>query len=488
MRPKRIRPMIAVTTGTMVAAAAVLFGAGTSAAAVGCSAVYTITSQWTDGFTGDLRLTNVGDPWTGWSAAWSFGGGQRVTNGWGATYSQSGAQVTATNLDWNGAVGTGGSVDIGFNGSWSGANPAPAAFTVNGQACTGAPGSPPPTTTAVPTTPPPTTSPPTTTAPPPTGTLPSSFRWHSSNALISPRSDASHNQLSIKDPSVVFANGRWHVFASTTNSAGNYGLMYLNFTDWAQAGSAPQTYLNTNPNIGNGYRAAPEVFFFAPQNRWYMVYQTGPPSFSTNTDISQPNGWTAPRNFYASTPPIVTQNQGSGTWIDFWTVCDANSCYLFFSDDNGHLYRARTTVANFPNGFGDPVIVMTDSRFSLFEASNIYKVQGQNKYLLLVEAIGSDGKRYFRSWTATGLDGSWTPLANTEANPFARASNVTFDGTPWTRDISHGEMVRAGNDQTLAINPCHLQYLYQGVDPSSTVAYNFLPWRLGLLTQTNSTC
>jgi endo-1,4-beta-xylanase len=483
MRMMHPRPVLATVTGTALAAAAVVFGAGPSAAAVGCSATYTITSQWSTGFTGDLTLTNVGDQWTQWTVTWSFGAGQQVTNGWGATYTQSGPQISATNLDWNSRVATGGTVDLGFNGSWNGAgNPAPTAFTVNGQLCTGSPGATTPPTT------PPTTSPPPT-SPPPTGSLPSTFRWSSSGIVTGPKSDATHSQLSIKDPSVVNVNGRWHVFASSTNSAGNYSLVYLNFADWSQAAAAPQSYLSSNPNIGSGYRAAPEAFFFAPQNKWYLVYQTGPPSFSTNTDISQPNGWTAPRNFYASTPPIVTQNQGSGTWIDFWVICDNSFCYLFFSDDNGHFYRARTTVANFPNGFSDPVIVMQDSnRFALFEASNVYKVQGQNQYLAVIEAIGSDGKRYFRSWTANALDGAWSPLANTETNPFARSTNVTFTGTPWTRDISHGEMIRAGFDQTLQINPCHLQYLYQGVDPSSTVSYNFLPWRLGLLTQTNSTC
>ncbi len=44
--------------------------------------------------------------------------------------------------------------------------------------------------------------------------------------------------------------------------------------------------------------------------------------------------------------------QGNGGWIDFWTICDTANCCLFFSDDNGHLYRAQTTLANFPNGFG----------------------------------------------------------------------------------------------------------------------------------------
>ena len=49
-------------------------------------------------------------------------------------------------------------------------------------------------------------------------------------------------------------------------------------------------------------------------------------------------------------------------------------------------------------------------------------------------------------------------------------------------------MIRAGVDQTLTISPCNMRYVYQGLDPSAGGDYNSLPWRLGLLTQTNSTC
>ena len=42
-------------------------------------------------------------------------------------------------------------------------------------------------------------------------------------------------------------------------------------------------------------------------------------------------------------------------------------------------------------------------------------------------------------------------------DPFARTDNVTFDGTAWTQNISHAEMIRSGIDQTLTIDPYNLR-------------------------------
>jgi endo-1,4-beta-xylanase len=477
----RLAPYVAAGVLGLSTIAAGVMAAGGADAAAGCRVDYSVSNQWQGGFGANVSVTNLGDPISSWTLTWSFAAGQQVTQGWNATITQSGAQVSARSMTYNGDLGTGAGTSFGFNGSWSGSNPVPASFALNGTTCTGGVASPSPTPTG------PTPTPTVTPTPTPTGALPSSFRWSSSGVLISPKSDATHNIAGIKDPSVVFYNGKWHVFASVANSSG-YSMVYTSFTDWAQAGAAPHSYLDRS-GIGTGYRAAPQVFYFAPQNKWYLVYQTGNASYSTNSDISNPNGWSAPQNFYSSMPSIIAQNIGNGFWVDMWVICDNVNCYLFSSDDNGHLYRSQTTVAQFPNGFTNTVIAAQDAnRNNLFEASNVYKVQGSNQYLLIVEAIGSDGRRYFRSWTSPSIAGSWTPLAATESNPFARASNVTFPAGAWTRDISHGEMIRAGYDQTLTISPCNMRYLYQGLDPSAGGDYNSLPWRLGLLTQTNSTC
>ena len=144
MNALRKRRLAAVAGAGLLAAAGVVAPMTAAHAAVACDVVYT-TNDWPGGFTANVTLRNLGDPLTGWTLGFTFpDAGQRVQQGWSATWTQSGSAVTARNLDWNGNLGTGASTSIGFNGAWVGSNPKPTAFTVNGVGCGGAP----PTNTA----------------------------------------------------------------------------------------------------------------------------------------------------------------------------------------------------------------------------------------------------------------------------------------------------------------------------------------------------
>ena len=162
--------------------------------------------------------------------------------------------------------------------------------------------------------------------------------------------------------------------------------------------------------------------------------------------------------------------------------------YLFFTGDDGNFYRSRTKIEDFPNGMSVPDIAIQDNRNNLFEASITYKIKGTDTYLTLIEAMSP--ARYYRAWISKDLNGEWTQLqgANSWQTPFAGINNVTFeDGVePWTRDISHGEMLRDGYDENMILDPNNLRLLFQGRSPSSGGRYELLPYQLGLLKQDKS--
>jgi cellulase/cellobiase CelA1 len=92
-----------------------------------CTATYRVVSQWTGGFQGEVTVSNGSSSASaGWTATFTFANGQTVSQAWNATVTQTGATVTARNVDWNGRLAAGGSASFGFLASSTGANAAPA--------------------------------------------------------------------------------------------------------------------------------------------------------------------------------------------------------------------------------------------------------------------------------------------------------------------------------------------------------------------------
>ncbi|SNY25168.1 cellulose binding domain-containing protein [Paractinoplanes atraurantiacus] len=108
----------------------------TPSTGAGPRVAYTM-STWSSGFTATISITNTGSSAiNGWTLSFTLPSGQSITSGWNATYSPSSGLVSARNVDYNGTLAPGASVEIGFQGTHTGNTAEPAAFTLNGVACT----------------------------------------------------------------------------------------------------------------------------------------------------------------------------------------------------------------------------------------------------------------------------------------------------------------------------------------------------------------
>jgi len=88
----------------------------------GASCKQVVSSEWGNGFSGSIRITNTkSTAINGWSISWQFSDGTKITNSWNANVSGSNP-YSASNLSWNGTIQPGQSIEFGYNATKGGSN------------------------------------------------------------------------------------------------------------------------------------------------------------------------------------------------------------------------------------------------------------------------------------------------------------------------------------------------------------------------------
>ncbi|MCD6288481.1 MAG: family 43 glycosylhydrolase, partial [Candidatus Hydrogenedentes bacterium] len=299
--------------------------------------------------------------------------------------------------------------------------------------------------------------------------------WTVSEPLVRPVNHGNDLCYSVKDPSIVRYNGRWHLFCTIRSKVRTHQIEYLSFADWADVDHAERHVLD----LTDGFCCAPQVFFFSPQKKWYMICQVQDPTrnpslqpaYSTSDNLSDPKSWSKPKLLFDEQPANVKM------WIDFWVICDGQKAYLFFTSHVGWMWQSETQLSEFPAGWSKPKVVL---KGDIFEASHTYRLKGEDRFLTLVEARDKEHRRYLKAFTADRIDGDWNLFGG---GPFVSPRNVRFLGSHWTDSFSHCEILRNGYDEALEIDPNNLRILFQGAKGGTKPGqdYGKIPWRLGLL-------
>lgn len=335
--------------------------------------------------------------------------------------------------------------------------------------------------------------------------------WIVDKPLLEAGPAGTFDEIAVKDPSIVHDGKRYHLFYTskssyeTRDSLGHLskngsGLGYLTAPTLEQMKDAVRYDLG---RIIGAVIVAPQVFYFEPQQCWYMIAQTtveGKPDlmpvYLTNPRIEDVYGWSGPHL-------LQTGKSHNGFWIDFWVICDNEKAHLFYTDHEGSLFRFESPLEEFPDGFRkqkqETVLTArgeTDlGRWRLHEASHIYFMKKYNCYFNIMEAVyphptrknyWDSRNRFLFAMVADKLEGPWTRLESCENEFFGDPSNLfQKDGVPSVYDqVSHPELIRSGYDQRMEIEDEHLSLIFQAFDADSTGTdydYNLLPWTLLLM-------
>jgi hypothetical protein len=299
--------------------------------------------------------------------------------------------------------------------------------------------------------------------------------WHLAPQTLRPGGAGSFDSVAVKDPSIVFFDGNWHLFY-TARDEDHYTTGYVRAERLEELHRATRWELTKVRSKKERYGCAPQVFYFAPHKKWYLLFQNRDsnyqPMLCHNANISDASDW--------STPEVLLRKDSPQKWIDFWIICDQHRAHLFYTEAHQGIMHRSTTLEKFPHAWGPAEQVFSD----VHEAAHIYKVLGRPEYHMIYERNTPEGRCLGLAIAGT-LEGPWRKVTDR----YATGDGLQHAPTEkkWTEMVSHGEAIRSGYDQHLEYDPADGRWLIQGILRNQSHApYPTLPWQLGIITDTSS--
>ena len=206
------------------------------------------------------------------------------------------------------------------------------------------------------------------------------FSWQASKPIFAPLQRAEDELYSVKDPTIVRHEGRWHLFVTVRGRDRSHQIEHLSFADWDRPDDVKRSLLTMH----DGFYCAPQVFYFRPHQKWYLVCQASDESwepnygaaYSTSDDVSDPRSWSPLK-------PMGHLSADGKRGLDFWVICDKERAHLFFTSLDGRMWREETSLDEFPTGWSEPHLAL---KGDVFEASHTYRIRGGQQYLTIIEA------------------------------------------------------------------------------------------------------
>ncbi|MEN8139216.1 MAG: non-reducing end alpha-L-arabinofuranosidase family hydrolase [Bacteroidota bacterium] len=336
-------------------------------------------------------------------------------------------------------------------------------------------------------------------------------KWTTSEPVFGSRIGDAWDNVAAKDPSIVEYNGKYHLFytaksADTINGKVNYkiGTGYTSAKTIEELNSSERIFIDS---IVGGNVVAPQVFYFEPQKKWYLIAHTWvngdhgdlEPIYMTNYNIEDVNGW-------SEIKVMDTHKTEKKFWIDFWAIQDKDEMYMFYADQKGALLYMKSSNEDFPNGFhkSESKVAFTQTgvkdslKWKMFEAAHVFYSKKDEKFIALGEGAyfhptrkwDVDARnRFIFAMVADSIDGEWTRYEGDKNDFFADAEDVyNADGSKSKNSlVSHPELIRASYNQKLEIESIEeIQMLYQSFDATNipaTYNYNELPLKLSLMSK-----